>query len=308
MSRRTPAPIDLSDPALLRKIARLRPKMLDRERAVLDHRILSGAPASPAELGLPPAVVARVERVLLIKLRQAASELRKEGRACRLCGLRLRRHNTRDVCGAHGGTSFDRVTGECTVCGAIVPARERGAHALHHAIRVKAPGERRALNRDHTARRRADRKAAGRCTQCDRPAIGGRLCVRHTLQARARGERLRRRRGAREKKLVTLTHGGETRHLAEWARRTGIDVRVLWDRFVLKEWPPARVLEPTKNAGARARDKPRCAAGHPRTPENLYVHRGKRHCRVCMSDRTRARRAAEKARRGGASPRLPVLA
>jgi hypothetical protein len=57
----------------------------------------------------------------------------KRKRRCVICGKVMRRHNTRDRCRNHGdGLTFDNLTGECLICGEIVEARKRGAHALRH--------------------------------------------------------------------------------------------------------------------------------------------------------------------------------
>ena len=219
---------------------------------------------------------------------------------CRLCGSRLRLHNRYGICHTHGrNKSFDRATGRCFVCSATVAPRQRGAHALLHA--TGGP-----LSKDEiaqrglrsAARRRTERIAQNRCTDCGRrpPAPSRQLCETCARKARIRGARHRRLRGQAERQLVMLTVGSETHSLAEWSRRTRVGVGVLWARMK-KQWPPERILEPTKPQGHRARTKVTCVHGHPRTPENLWLHAktGAYHCRICMRDRSRARRAAIRA-------------
>jgi RNA polymerase sigma factor (sigma-70 family) len=247
----------------------------------------------PAPAAVQPAPPLRPVRVV-------GPDRKRRGGLCRICGKRLRRHNRHGVCHAHGRSrTFDAATGRCAVCGVVVadPA-QRGAHAIWHGIAVQTDSERKAKQRASHKRLRAARRAQGHCEGCGGTrSTEGRLCAGCLAGARARSESLRRRNGCRARRPVLLTCGGETLPLAEWARRTGIGVKVLWHRLVVTKLPPERVLEPVRSAGARRRQKPTCVNGHARTPENLYTSkRGSRHCRECGRQRCRDRRARARER------------
>lgn len=227
---------------------------------------------------------------------------------CDLCERPLRRHNRHGRCHAHGRSrSFDSATGRCLICSEIVSWLQRGAHALAHARPPASEEDVKAKQRSAQQRTRNARVERGVCRDCgQRPPLPKRLvcdgCAKKQL---ARGAVWRRSHGRKVRVPVTFTHDGQTLSLAEWSRRTGVPLKIIWQRLVKLGWPADRILEPTAVSRARERarnrDKPVCAQGHPRTPENIYTsRRGNRMCRVCMRDRNRARRqslAADQVRR-----------
>lgn len=95
-------------------------------------------------------------------------------------------------------------------------------------------------------------------------------------------------RNKRNNRLIEIN--GQAKCMTEWADIFGVTRELVRDR-ISRGWSIVRALtEPT------ARERLACAAGHLRTPENLYVSPGgKRGCRACMrlaSARYKARKTA----------------
>lgn len=218
---------------------------------------------------------------------------------CRICGKKLRSHNTHDLCAKHGHSgSFDRSTGQCLVCGQEVPAPLRGSHASLHRRKRLSPEEiarRRRIGREDLTE---TRRSQGMCTQCGAPRSTGQLCANCTKKGRARAAAYRRRLGRKEKTPITITLRGKTQTMAEWSRETGIGFQTIWGRWK-KNYPPEKIL----HVGALLHRKEFCVRGHPRSGDNLWTHKktGRTHCRACMRERNvqqRARRAEKVASHG----------
>lgn len=280
--------------ALRARVDRFRQTLEPRELAVLDRRILADDEdaATLQELGDAFGVSKERIRQIEVKVRgyldvSLRSIRRVDRRRCVLCDSPLRRHNKRDRCHAHGpSTTFDMRTGHCLTCGRRVPATQRGVHALlHRRGPPKTPDQVRQTSRTRQAELRSERRAAGLCVGCG----GSRDCAKCVQRDRRRGASWRRRAGIRERVPELYAHAGQRLSIAQWAACTGIPIKALFQRLRVMRWSVDRAL--TEPIGLRP-PKAVCAQGHPRTPENLYVHAksGKRHCRTCMRERCASRR------------------
>jgi RNA polymerase sigma factor (sigma-70 family) len=282
---------------LRKDLERVRARFTVRELGQTDPPRPQPAPRPPVRIPVPAA--AQPAPPPQPPARVVSPDRRRRGGPCRICGKHLRRHNRHGICHAHGRSkTFDAKTGHCAVCGVVVAdSAKRGMHARLHQFTPMSAAQRMVKQRAAQRRARADRRNRGVCLGCGeaRPAPG-QLCPDCRAAARARSESLRRRRGRQKKEPICLTYGGETLPIAEWARRVGIGVKILWQRLVVYKLPPERVLEPVRSAGARRRQKPTCVNGHARTPENLYTSkRGSRQCRECGRQRCRDQRARARA-------------
>lgn len=78
---------------------------------------------------------------------------------------------------------------------------------------------------------------------------------------------------------VWLELNGERRTLSQWAKHLGIPYTTLCGRY-RKGFPVERILtkESFDNAG-----KTHCKKGHPLEGDNVYLHRGHRHCKTCRA-------------------------
>ena len=215
-------------------------------------------------------------------------------RHCALCGARLRRHNKRDRCRAHGlSATFDARSGKCLACGQNVPPWQRGAHALaHRRGPPKTPEAARARSVERTKATRARRLATGRCVGCGGPSP----CARCAARSRRRSTDCRRRAGVPERAPKLYEHGGRRLPLARWAAVTGVPLKTLFSRLHQHGWSVERAL--SEPLGLRPA-KGTCRQGHPRTPENLYLHQksGRTHCKACMRARCADRRQSAKNQR-----------
>jgi RNA polymerase sigma factor (sigma-70 family) len=156
-------------------VARVVDRLPAREQVIVERRITcdSEDAATLAELGDAFQVSRERIRQLEVKVRRSLrSELEtalaeRPRRPCRLCGRLLRSHNRHGVCSAHGHSeTFDRATGRCSVCGAVVESRSRGAHAALHRTPPMSVEERLAKQRQRHKTLRAERRARGECEGC----------------------------------------------------------------------------------------------------------------------------------------------
>lgn len=283
------------------RIDRFRRTLSPREAAILDQRILEEEGASKLhelgeEFGISRERVRQIEVIVRKKLTAAVQSLRTDAAAqlrhCVLCGARLRRHNKRDRCRAHGPSiTFDIKTGRCLTCGHHVPAPLRSAHLrAHRHGPPKALDRIRRDARERQAELRRERQDAGVCVGCGGQRLPDKTqCADCSGRERARGSRWRRRAGVAARAPKLYEHDGQLRSLAQWSGRTGIPVKTLFQRLCVQRWSIARAL--TEPVGLRP-EKAVCVHGHPRTPDNLYVHpkSGTRHCRACMRQRCADRR------------------
>lgn len=289
--------------ALRAGVAEFRLRLGAREARILDQRVLADDDdvKTLREVGDSLGICRERVRQLEVKLRErleahllSTDFFRREAgrRRCAVCGCVMRRHNKRDRCYDHGpSTSFDMREGRCLVCGRTVPAAQRGSHALlHRRGGKKSPEQVRRDTRVRQSALRAERRAAGLCAACGAPVVGAAACAGCAARSRSRGSSARRRDGVPERRPRLYAHGGLELSLAGWAARTGVPVKVLFQRLVRDEWPVARAL--TEPVGARPA-KEFCARGHRRTPDNLYLHAesGRRQCRACNRERSARRRA-----------------
>ena len=291
-------------------IANWRKRLNVRDRSILDQRVLAEEPKELRELGVQLSLShERVRQLEVIVRRRLTGLLRsrtplrelveptghakyssRPRRICVVCGIKMRGHNRHDRCAKHGYSfSFDAATGICIRCKLVVPALQRGAHALRHVRGEPMDAEEiRRRNRTRTATLRDSRKHKGQCLACGKPVVGNRLCGDCIILSRKHGANLRRRRGVQPRQYVTLVHEGEALTLAGWARRTGIEVKVLWGR-----WHKGLSVDQILTRGRLV--KSHCVRGHALTAENVWLHDGRRYCRSCMRQRCRDRRAASRA-------------
>ena len=258
----------------------------------------------------PPAPVRRVQpppepaRPVVVAPVVVAPVIPAGPRHCTLCGARIRRHNKRDRCRAHGlSATFDARSGKCLTCGQNVLPWQRGAHALaHRRGPPKTPEAVRERSVERAKATRARRLAAGRCVGCGGPSP----CALCAARSRRRSTDCRRRAGALERVPRFYEHGGRLLPLARWAAVTGVPLKILFSRLHQHGWSVERAL--TEPLGLRPA-KGTCRQGHPRTPDNLYLHRksGRTHCKACMRVRCAARRRLPEVVREPRTAALDVL-